>query len=145
MTLTEVMQPTLTPGDWDRDAPITCVTAARTAPQALVAPQLPQVFAGPRRVQLAAPSGEGDAPAVAARLMQRRVRALAGPGPRLRRQSEPDMVATLAWCDTNTDRYNKECRRTGRGLSPPPTAVVFHRVAASGVAGNRFVDLAGSV
>jgi hypothetical protein len=31
MTLTEVMQPTLTPGDWDRDAPITCVTAARTA------------------------------------------------------------------------------------------------------------------
>jgi hypothetical protein len=36
---------------------------------------------------------------------------------------------------------NKECRRTGRGLSPPPTAVVFHRGAASGVEGNRFIDL----
>jgi hypothetical protein len=62
MTWTEVMQPMLTPGDWDPDAPITCVTSGPHSPQALVVPQLPQVFAEPGRVQLMAPSGGVERP-----------------------------------------------------------------------------------
>src|SRR5215207_1437946 len=85
MTWTEVMQPMLTPGDWDPDAPINCVTSGPHSPQALVVPQLPQVFAGPGHVQLMAPLGGVERLGRVvrfARLIHRPVRVLGGPAVR---------------------------------------------------------------
>ena len=117
------MQPMLTPGDWDPDAPITCVTIGPHSPQALVVPQLPQVFAGPGHVQLMAPLGGVERPRRMvrfARLIHRRGRVLGGPSARaasggnpIPPASPPRVVCSApCWCPpTGMPAMERERRR----------------------------------